>query len=57
MINNNLITTFDNGMKFCRPKVPRNDNSMHKKFVAKATVSVPDPFQGFHNMHFNYLCR
>ena len=30
---------------------------MHKKFVAKATVSVPDHFQGFHNMHFNYLCR
>ena len=28
-----------------------------KNFVAKATVSVPDPFQGFHNMHFNYLCR
>ena len=34
----------------------RKDNSIHKNFVSKATVSVPDPFQGFHNMDFNYLC-
>ena len=20
-------------------------------------MSLPDPFQGFHNMHFNYLCK
>ena len=33
------------------------DNSENKKFVVKATVSVPDPLQGFHNMHFICLCR
>ena len=28
------------------------DNSKNKKFAVKATVLVPDPFQGCHNMHF-----
>ena len=43
-------------MKLWRQKVPlENTIQLIKQFVIKATVSVPDPFQAFYNMHFIYL--
>ena len=42
-------------MKLCRQLVHKKDNTKNKNFVVKAIVSIPDPFQGFHDMHFIYL--
>ena len=40
-------------MKLCRQMVHKKRQFKEQKnFVFKATVSVPDPFQGFYNVHF-----
>ena len=52
-----LLITYNDRMKLCRKWFITKGNSKNKTFVVQATVLVPDPFQGFHNMHFNCLYR
>ena len=49
-----LLISCNNRTKLCRQKVPEKNNSTHKTFVVKVTVSVPDPFHRFYNMLFIY---
>ena len=45
-------------MELCRENLRflGDKNSANKNVVSKATVPVPDPFQGLYNAHFIYLC-